>query len=311
MKVDNIIISATAEQILFKLKTELELTEILRFKTIKDASRNIQTNCPFHKGGNEKKPSFGIQKENGDCHCFTCGWSGNIFNLISNLFEINDSGEFGKKWCLRHFNSTVIEQRIVQVTQPRRQIEKKAIQFVTEQELEKYRVYHNYMYQRGLTNRIIEKFDVGYDNDTNCLTFPVNDQDGNCLFVARRSVATKFFSYPDNAEKPVYALDECLKINAKKVMVVESILNCLTAWKFGVPCIALNGLGSAEQIEIINRCNIRHLVLALDPDERGQKAQERLTKKLTGKIITRLVYTDNSKDINDLQADFLKLSSVY
>ena len=64
------------------------------------------------------------------------------------------------------------------------------------------------MYERGLTDEVIEEFDIGYDKDTRCITFPVRDKSGGTLFVARRSVDTKYFNYPKEAEKPLYGLFE-------------------------------------------------------------------------------------------------------
>lgn len=102
------------------------------------------------------------------------------------------------------------------------------IEYVTESELAKYRYYHPYMYERKLTNEIIEKFDIGYDKDTDCITFPVYDEFGRCVFVARRSVKTKYFNYPSGSKKPIYGLEKIDK-DTNAVLVVESFLNALTS----------------------------------------------------------------------------------
>ena len=55
-----------------ELKHQLELNGIHRFAKVIKTTNNLQTNCPFHKEGQEKKPSCGIRKEDGWVHCFTC-----------------------------------------------------------------------------------------------------------------------------------------------------------------------------------------------------------------------------------------------
>lgn len=57
----------------------------LYFKSIKDQTDNIQITCPFHKDGQESKPSASIRKTYdegkstpGTFHCFTCGQTMNI-----------------------------------------------------------------------------------------------------------------------------------------------------------------------------------------------------------------------------------------
>ena len=76
------------------------------------------------------------------------------------------------------------------------------------------------MYKRKLTDEVIEMFDVGYDIYTDCLTFPCNDEKGNCLFVTRRHTKTKFFHIPTGVEKPVYGLDK-ITSDMKEVVVCE------------------------------------------------------------------------------------------
>lgn len=224
MQLENLYIQESTEYILQVLKSDLELKGIHRFKDLKQNRKNIQTQCPFHKDGQERKPSFGINDE-GCCHCFSCGWAGTIDRMISEIHLKYDNGDYGRKWLMRHFNSTQIENRKIMTFGGRRNARfntntssnmdinrpmRNKEQFegnqhiIKEEELEKYRYIHPYMYERGLTDEIIEMLDIGYDSVTRCLTFPVLDINGNCVFIARRSVDIKFFNYPAEVEKPVY-----------------------------------------------------------------------------------------------------------
>ena len=99
------------QDIIFELKTQLELNGVKRFYKIKDTPRNTMVCCPFHKDGQERKPSMGILKSDGTCHCFTCGWAGSLSEMISNCFGYDDLGRFGTKWLIKNFLAVEVEER--------------------------------------------------------------------------------------------------------------------------------------------------------------------------------------------------------
>ena len=175
----------------------------------------------------------------------------------------------------------------------------------TEEELDSYRYYHEYWTKRGITDEdIIELFDLGYDKRTNCITFPVRDIDGNCLFVARRNVETKWFNYPKDVDKPLYGLYEMKLNNVRcgkntKLYITESMIDCILLWQAGYYAVALNGTGSAEQIETLRKLPIRHYVLATDNDNAGLLARNKIRNQLSNKLITEIQFPDDIKDIGE------------
>ena len=311
---NDLIITSNMIDVLQLLKIDLANKGIERFQVFKPNGKNYQTNCPFHKDGQERKPSFGINTETGQCHCFTCGWSGTIDEMISEIMLKNDNGEYGRKWLIRNFNSTEIESRKplpINMGRNKNTIIKKP-KYITAEELDSYRYTHPYMYERGLTDELIEKFDIGYDEKTDCITFPVTDINDNVVFIARRGVSIKFYNYPKEVEKPVYGLGKCIESQAKEIYICESFLNALTIWKYGLYAVALIGTGTPYQYDIIKKSNIRNIVLAFDPDEAGRKATLRARKALQKyKVISELDYIEEDKDINDLQESFLNLKKVF
>ena len=60
------------------------------------------------------------------------------------------------------------------------------------------------MYERGLTDEIIERFDIGYDRERREITFPIKDLSGKVRFISGRSVKGKFFKLPQGIDKPIY-----------------------------------------------------------------------------------------------------------
>ena len=314
MEVNNHVILDDTQDILIELRKQLELNGVKRFAKFIDSGNNIQTNCPFHKEGQERKPSFGINKKTGECHCFGCGWSGTLSEMISNCFGKDDFGDYGNKWLIRNFLSVAVESRPdIDVDFCRRKkITSETKKYISEQELDSYRYTHPYMYKRKLTDEIIDLFDIGYDKSTECITFPNRDINGNCLFVARRSVKTKFFNYPQDVEKPVYGLYEC-NICAKtiknwfpnEIIICESMLDALTCWVYGKYAVALNGTGNENQFKTLRNMPNRKFILATDMDEAGLKARERIRQSLGNKIVTEYVWDINvAKDINDMNKEY-------
>lgn len=298
--------------VLTTLKMQLANRGIIRFSTIKKSGHNLMTNCPFHSGGQERKPSFGIDVNTGACNCFACGYRGTLNDVISRLFGYDDNGQYGNRWLTSNFITLSIEQREPLQLNFRRDVKKKSsTTYVSEEELDKYRYIHPYMYERGLTDELIEKFDIGYDTETQCVTFPVKDLYGNCLFVARRSVNTKFFNYPSDVEKPVWAADVILAEKHKQVVITESFFNALTCWRYGMPAVSLIGTGSASQYEILKKLPVREYILGLDPDRAGYRASEKLRSILGRRFIITQFDIPPGKDINDLGADVLHLQKLF
>lgn len=332
-KVDGHPIAADDMDILYELKNQLALNNLDLLRKFKRSSKNIQFCCPIHKDGQEHAPSCGISTEDkkagdkvipaGTVHCFTCGYNVSLKEMVSHCFGYDDNGEFGKQWLAKNFMMIQIEDRkSLELNFDRSyKIEKKC--YISEDELDSYRYIHPYLYQRKMTDEVIEKFDLGYDSNyvlydekgkargsVECVTFPVRDETGGTLFLARRSVNTKFFHYPDGVEKPVYGLYELDKRN-KEVIICESIFNALTCYVYGKPALALIGLGTEFQYEQLNKLSARKIILALDPDGAGRRATLKLKKALKNKIVTEYIIP-TGKDINDLtQQEFTDLEEVY
>ena len=245
--------------------------------------------------------------------------------MISHCFGKDDNGAFGKEWLIKNFLTISIDSRKpIELNLDRGKNKDVPQQFISEDELDSYRYYHEYMYKRKLTDDIIELFDVGYDKHfelkdkegktrsvLRCVTFPVRDVNGNTLFIARRSVDTKFFHYPDGVEKPVYGLYELPK-DTKEVIICESIFNALTCYVYGKPAVALLGLGTPYQFEQLKKLPCRKFITALDGDNAGRRATVRLKKALgDNKLVTSFIIPDG-KDVNDLSfEEFKNLKEIF
>lgn len=350
MRINDIQFNVELEDILIELISQLRANQIELIQKWKNGPTHIQICCPYHANGQERRPSAGIRKSDGVFHCFACGEVHSLQEVISHCFGHTDDivGKFGWQWLLKNFATVQAEERkdveldFIRNSADRifaisgnasnntgqiRSMDRVDKSYVSEEELDKYRYIHPYMYKRGLTDDIIELFDVGYDAETDCITFPIRDIYGNCLFVARRSTKTKFFNYPEGVEKSLYGLYELLQqyedfpildkngirngvarnYKFKEIIVCESMLDALSFWTVGKYAVALNGLGNELQFKQLRELPCRKIILATDMDERGLAARQRIRLNMKNtKIITEYIFPKGRKDANECTKEELQ-----
>lgn len=318
MQIDSLIIDASVTDILTTLKAQLANEHIHLFAKTFDSGKDVMICCPYHKDGQERKPSAGIRKSDGLMHCLACGKTVRIDEMIANCFGHSDS-IWGYKWLAKNFVSINVEDRDeVELDFGRNTSSKSGSTvydtFITDEELDSYRYVHPYMYERGLTDDVIDLFDIGYDKQTNSITFPVRDKSGVCRFVAKRSVSTKRFDLPKNIAKPLYGLYETCKLGKiDTVYVCEGLFDCLRLWCVGKVAVAGFGcLFSDYQIKLLEELPTRKITLALDNDAAGYEAAEYLRQRIRNKIVTEVVLPDNRKDIGECTDEELhNLKEIY
>lgn len=319
-------IIANEMDVLVELRAQLAANGVELFRHIRRGPDNIQFCCPVHGGGQERRPSCGVstveaKKGNrivpaGTVHCFTCGYTATLEEMVSKCFGKDDAGAFGRAWLTKNFLTVSVQDRSALSLDLARTAAPQRDKYVPEHVLDALRYYHPYMYKRKLTDAVIEMFDVGYDDhfelkDTygnvkrvlQCITFPVRDLTGGTLFIARRSVTDKFFHYPEGVDKPVYGIYELQQYapDAQEVIICESIINALTCWAYGKFAVALNGTGTQFQYEQLARIPCRKFITALDPDEAGRKATAKIYRALNGKKLLSSYNIPEGKDVNDLE----------
>ena len=339
MQINGIIFTVDLMDILTELREQLQLNGYNLLDKITDTQDNIMVSCPYHKGGQERRPSAGIRKVDGVFNCFTCHETHSLQEMISFCFGHTDDmiGAFGWNWLLKNFLTVSVEERKdVEIDMERRNISTKVNRvgnkgtsksavldadgdnsttvYVSDVELDGYRYFHPYMYKRGLTDEVIEIFDIGYDKDTRCITFPVRDKQGRTLFVARRSVDIKYFNYPQSSQKPLYGLYELYQQEKfpSDVIICESMLDALSFWTVGKYAVALNGTGSALQFKQLRDLPCRKLILCTDMDSAGLKARGTIRKNVKNKLITEYILPNGRKDANECdKEELLDLEEVF
>lgn len=327
MIIQDNVINASCEDMVYELQRQLHINKIPYLHKIQDSGKNIMITCPYHGNGQERRPSAGIRKIDGLFHCFACGQAHTLPEVISYCFGKDDMfGRWGMKWILKNFSTVQVEERKdVEIDLERNNISNKSDvldssnnnqpNYVSEEELDSYRYYHEYWTKRGITDEnIIELFDLGYDKRTDEIIMPNYNKDGNCVFIARRSIKSKRFSYPKNVEKIVYGIYQLYQLIdfPKDVYITESMIDCIYLWQFGKYACALNGLGTQQQFNELNKMPCRHFILATDNDEAGIRARGVIRNNLKNKLITEVLLPYGRKDINECTKDeILNLQEVF
>ena len=254
------------------------------FPDARISSSYARVRCPFHKNGHEKRPSMSIllvDKGNapaGLCHCFTCGKSMMLDELLHYLGQ-DVSEDLSAKL------SQPKEKKVSLINTPK----------VTKQSLP-YR-FSNYLFSRGIGESVQRLFKV-YEKD-GMVHMPVFSRDGYFLYDNARSVTKKFFSIQESASKSLWGIEE-IDLN-RPIAVCESQIDAMTFWQIGLQAVATLGADNINSLkELKNSTSI--FILAFDPDEAGVRARNRAAK-LLGKWRCSYLDLPEGVDVNKCFTD--------
>ena len=285
------------------LETIRKETGYKYYRNVKSSnSNNYSVTCPFHKGGQENNPSCQVLSDSGDekteygyHYCFTCGAKMRLHQVVAHCFE--ESEEFGQDWLVERFGHTFVQYQDVLTDIV---LSKPKEQFLDESVLDNFNYYHPYMWERGLSKDVVDRYQVGFNPKTQSLTFPIRDVKGRLKMITERSVHSKNFYIQKDIEKPVYLLNYVLQDGYKTVFVCESQINALTLQGWGYPAVALIGTGTPKQMEILNKSGLRTYYLVFDGDEAGDRGVEKFKKSIRKDVIVNVIKVPRGKDVNDL-----------
>ena len=305
-------------------------------KTSRQTGNYMQVHCPFHGDGHEKKPSCGVlltdesragkTTKAGFWHCFSCHYAQPMSKAVDDLIRMKDLSEDAVKWLRENVDPPDDPDSLISDKLLGSLMEKYAIsyigslsgsekRYVSEDELKSYRFTVPYMYERKLNDALIEKFDVGYDanfvppgrkNAVPCITFPVRDREGRTLFICRRSIVGKMYNYPEGVEKPLYGLYE-LPGGAKSILICESCINAITAYRYGKCAVALLGTGNQYQMQQLKSLGAREFIICTDGDDAGRRAADKLKRELKKVAFVWTIPMPDGKDLNDLTEEEFNL----
>ena len=150
-------------------------------------ANQVLTKCPFHKGGEERKPSFSINLESGIWHCFTChepgsehSKDGGTLRQLLRKLQIPDSTLDAELKIIEPF----LERKQKANRVERRNFFNDRDPFLSETVIgdSLLGVYHfcpTKLVNDGFSPALLEEYEIGYDRDANRIMYPVRDMYGN------------------------------------------------------------------------------------------------------------------------------------
>ena len=144
---------------MYELQRQLQINQIPYLHKVQDSGSNLQVTCPYHKLGQERRPSAGILKKTGTFHCLACEETHTLPEVISYCFGKDDMfGKWGMKWIIKNFATVEVKERAdVEIDMERSNISNKSnnmgnsdsdkSKWVSEEELDSYRYSHPYMWK--------------------------------------------------------------------------------------------------------------------------------------------------------------------
>ena len=130
---------------------------------LKQSGKNFTGLCPFHA---EKTPSFSVSEDKQLFYCFGCGVGGNVFTFLMNHNHISFPEAvalLGKRYgvAVSYDNISPEEKQKIDLREQVLTLNRQVAEFYT-QTLYKQTTAREYLNNRGITNEIIEHFNLGF-----------------------------------------------------------------------------------------------------------------------------------------------------
>jgi DNA primase len=245
--------------------------------------------CPFHKGGQERRPSFGVNIHTGAARCWTCGQGWNLYTLLRDLgvpkdeiFEELRGLEIGEDTEADLAEESVLPESV----------------------LSAFDSCPLCMLRDGFNKELLHEYEVGWDRINKRVTFPVRDADGVLVGILGRNMQPgsliRYVVYrdelgglvPSNAKIDLHShlwnfhrlRKEAKELGLTELVLVEGIKKALWLIQHGwTNTVALYGsVLSGKQKDLLKGLRIGKLVILTDGDEAGRKAAENIQLRLMG-----------------------------
>lgn len=293
-----------------KESAKSHLLDYLNAKGI-NTSTNFSCLNPSHE---DKHPSMSYDQRRNRCHCFSCGADYDIFDLIG--FETGLSGKDLFNYTYRmynisvdysNFNESKADAKSIPHSESKTNnyINKKAQPEQRESLFAFFDKCHaavektDYWQKRGLSKATVDAFNLGYWEEKNRFVIPT----GEFSYNAR---ATWDADKKDRYLKPKGQYElfnlKSIPIAEQPVFIVEGEFDALSILEAGGIAVALGSSSNLKFVEYVKSNKPKFpLILALDNDEAGINATEKLADELTkiGVEYVEANITNEFKDANE------------
>jgi DNA primase len=283
----------------------IDVEKILLFLEIPlHAQRGSEVNglCPMHKartGKEDHRPSWWINSETGAHICFSCGYKGNIYTLISDIkgIDYHDAREYIDDTAELPIDSLM--KRIKEL--PQYVVAEETIP-MSEARLAVYGEPPDIeLKKRFLTREAVNTYGVLWDKTNEAWILPIRDPDTfSLLGWQEKGARGRFFKNQPAGVKKSKTVFGVQHLNEEYLIIVESPLDVVRLASVGVSgAVSIYGaMMSDEQAKIIRRA--KRVVAAFDNDPAGKKACEQIRDYARKYGFDLLFFNYNGIDVKDV-----------
>ena len=243
---------------------------------------------PAHQ---DAHPSMGYNEKNQTVHCFACGATYDVFDLVGQEENLTDFPSKMKAVKRRYGGGEVIRvtAKLAQAFPYKERAGRPAPYFTG----------------RGLSDEIVRRFGLVVENGYAVL--PVFAE-GVCRSVCRRAIDPAVEPRYQNSRGAMQLWNSAAMEHAagKALFVTEGIFDALSLEELGFPAVALCGAANTGKLvqkidEYVPVAWPEKMILAGDSDAAGQGMNEKLREQLTARGIACAVLAlpDGCKDVNE------------
>jgi replicative DNA helicase len=275
--------------------------------------RGIDTRKPFkciNPSHNDNKPSMDYFEKANIIRCFGCNKSYDIISLYAQDNNLDTTKDFKKiiedlaiKYNISASDTTE------QITQPIQSYYKKP----NKEDFTKYlnQVKKNidktdYLQKRGISDAIINKYNIGYDITKKMVILPIS----KTCYVGRSTELTPLIKHfkPKGVSNELFNGDYLKNSTFKTIVwVTEAIIDALSLEDANndIKAIALNSANNFKQLEDIAQSNDFKgvIVLALDTDHEGLTTSKTLKEDLDALGIQAVIFNSDTTKYNTKTTD--------
>ena len=155
------------------IRNHVDIVDIIsHYVPLTRKGKSFKCVCPFH---DDHDPSLSVSQEKQIFHCFVCGSGGNVFTFVQKYEKVSFVEAVAKVAKLAGIDITIdtsdiskpkVDPRIASLYK----VHQEAIDFCSyELDSIEAKPIKQYLYDRGLSDDIIRKFQLGYNPDGNKL----------------------------------------------------------------------------------------------------------------------------------------------
>lgn len=280
-----------------KQELKRKLPDYLKMRGIEIKGKNILCINPAH---NETNPSMSYQATDHYLNCFGCGESYDIFracealeglpqgqgiNRIKQIYGYTDQSQQLTNYTKNTVNTEPFFKKP-------KQEEKKPVKNYADFVLKAHEslCMHDYHAERGISEEVAARFKLGYVQDvkgmSTALVIPMLRADGSYSYqlrnISKEGVLQHYKPKVEDAGEAELFNSAAIK-QTKPVAIVEGAIDALSVISAGMEAIALNGAqnkGKLYDLILKHKEKLPPIILALDNDEAGRKAQTEIKKML-------------------------------